>query len=194
MESELTFRPLTPETWADFEALFGENGACGGCWCMWWRLERSKYHAQQGAGNRAAMRALVDEGRVPGILAYADGRAVGWCSVAPREEFSALARSRILKPVDETPVWSIVCFFVAKDHRRRGVTVGLIRAAVDYARERGARAVEAYPVEPRTEKMADAFAFTGLASAFLRAGFSEVLRRSETRPIMRYACGEPKEP
>jgi GNAT superfamily N-acetyltransferase len=139
------------------------------------------------------MRALVDEGRVPGILAYAEGRAVGWCSVAPREEFSGLARSRILKSVDETPVWSIVCFFVAKDHRRQGVTIGLIRAAVDYARKRGAEAVEAYPVEPRAGKMQDAFAFTGLASAFLRAGFSKVLRRSETRPIMRFVCVKPDE-
>lgn len=186
---EMTFRPLTAETWPDFEALFGKNGACGGCWCMWWRMTRAEFGAQKGAGNKAAMRALVEAGHVPGILAYADGRAVGWCSVAPREEFSALERSRILKRVDGTPVWSIVCFFVEKSHRRQGVTIRLIRAAVEYAQSRGAKTVEAYPVEPREEKMPDPFAFTGLASAFRQAGFAEVERRSETRPIMRYEIG-----
>ena len=189
---EMTFRPLTRETWSDFEVLFGKNGACGGCWCMWWRMKRSEYQTRKGAENREAMRAIVEAGHVPGILAYADGRAVGWCSVAPREEFSALERSRVLKRVDETPVWSIVCFFVEKSHRRQGVTARLIRAAADYAQSRGAKVVEAYPVEPRMENVPDPFAFTGFASAFRQAGFVEVARRSETRPIMRLEIGERK--
>ena len=106
------FHRLTPERWTDFEELFGERGAAGGCWCMWWRLTQREFDAQKGEGNRRAMKAIVDSGRVPGVLAYHEGQPVGWCSVAPREEFPRLGRSRILKPVDDEPVWSVVCFFI----------------------------------------------------------------------------------
>lgn len=184
--SDLRYHPVTPEQWKDFEALFGERGACGGCWCMWWRLKRSDFEIQKGDGNKRAMRKIIKSGEIPGLLAYKDGQPIAWCSVAPREEFSVLERSRILKRVDDKPVWSIVCFFVAKPFRRSGVTVKILEAAVQYAKEQGAKIVEGYPVEPRQEKTADVFAYTGLASAFRKAGFKEVARRSETRPIMRY--------
>ncbi|MEJ2435584.1 MAG: GNAT family N-acetyltransferase, partial [Pseudolabrys sp.] len=124
-------------------------------------------------------------GKVPGILAYDGDRAVGWCSVAPREKFDSLARSRVLKPVDEKPVWSIVCLFVEKKYRRQRVSVGLLKAAVEYARSQGARIVEGYPVETNQKSWPDAFVYMGLPSAFLAAGFKEVLRRSKSRPIMR---------
>ncbi|MEE8277879.1 MAG: GNAT family N-acetyltransferase [Thermoanaerobaculia bacterium] len=185
MSAKLTSRPLTPSRWEDFERLFGERGACGGCWCMWWRLKRSKFERQKGQSNQRAMRAIVDSGEVPGLLAYEGGRPIGWCSVAPRETFSVLGRSRILKPIDDTPVWSIVCFFVDKDHRREGVSVELLEAAADYVRRRGGQVLEGYPVEPKKSPMPAVFAYTGLASAFLKAGFEECARRSETRPIMR---------
>ena len=106
--------------------------------------------------------------------------------MAPRQAFPALERSRILKRVDDQPVWSVVCFFIAKTYRRQGLTVSLLRAAVKYARQQGARIVEGYPEDPKKANIPPPFAFTGLASAFLQAGFVEVLRRSETRPIMRY--------
>ncbi len=181
----LAYRPLTPERFEDFEALFGERGACGGCWCMWWRLARPEFERGKGAGNRRAMKKIVTSGEVPGILAFAGDEPVAWCALAPRERYSRLARSRVLAPVDEEPVWSIVCFFVARSFRRRGITTGLIEAAVAHARRHGARVVEGYPVSPRKGAMPDAFAYTGLPSAFERAGFREVLRRSETRPIVR---------
>lgn len=182
---ELAFRPLTPARWRDLEGLFGERGACGGCWCMWWRLKRSQFEKQKGAGNKRALKRLVASGQVPGLLAYANGQPVAWCAVAPRESYSVLERSRVLARVDEQPVWSVGCFFVAKPFRGRGLTVKLLRAAVAYARKQGARIVEGYPVEPRKGRMPDAFAYTGLPSAFRQAGFVEVLRRSATRPIMR---------
>ena len=119
-------------------------------------------------------------------MAYAEGEPVGWCSVAPRRDFSALERSRILKPVDDQPVWSVVCFFVAKPSRRKGVTHQLLTAAVEYARDKGAKIIEGYPVEPKTGSVPEVFVFTGLAPAFRKAGFVQVARRSETRPIMRY--------
>lgn len=181
-----TFRPLTPESWADFEKLFGPRGACGGCWCMYWRQSRLQYEDQHGELNRRNIKALVDSGTIPGILAYEEGQPVGWCSIAPREEFPTLGRSRILKPVDDQPVWSVVCFFVARAQRRKGLTVQLLKAAIDYARSKGAKIIEGYPVEPKQGKSPDVFVYTGLSSAFKQAGFREVLRRSETRPIMRY--------
>ena len=111
---ELECHPLTKERWADLEKLFGERGACGGCWCMWWRLKRADFDRQKGNGNKKSLQAIIDSGEVPGILAYWRGEPVAWCSVAPREKFPVLDRSRVLKRVDETPVWSIVCFFVEK--------------------------------------------------------------------------------
>ncbi len=188
--SGLEFYPLTMERWADLEDLFGPRGATGGCWCMWWRLTHSEFERQKGEGNRQAMRAIVESGEIPGLLAYAGGKAVAWCAVAPRDQLPRLKRSRILKPVDETPVWSIVCFFVKKGYRRKGITQQLLRAAVEYVKQQGGKVVEGYPVEPRKERMPDVFAYTGLASAFKKAGFTEVLRRSETRPIMRFYIEE----
>lgn len=182
---DLAWEPLTPERWPDLEALFGPRGACGGCWCMTPRLTRAAYERNKGEGNRLALKALVDGGTVPGILGLLEGRPVGWCSVGPRSDFSSLARSRIFKPVDEREVWSIVCLFIDRDHRRRGLSVRLIEAACAFAAGRGATCIEAYPVEPRKDPMPPVFAYTGLASAYLQAGFREVARRSETRPMMR---------
>jgi GNAT superfamily N-acetyltransferase len=182
----LTFRPLTSLNWPDLEKLFGERGACGGCWCMYWRLTQSQFRKQKGAGNKRALRRIVASGEAPGLLAYAGGEPVGWCAIAPREAYIRLEGSRILKPVDNQPVWSVVCFFVAKPFRRRGVTVALIRAATEYAEERGAVVVEGYPIDAATGTIPDVFAWTGLAPAFRKAGFDEVVRRSPTRPIMRY--------
>jgi GNAT superfamily N-acetyltransferase len=153
---------------------------------MWWRLKRSEFEKRKGAGNKRAMKAIVRGGEVPGIIAYSGKEPIGWCSVAPRADYSALERSRILKPVDDRPVWSVVCFFVEKAHRGSGVSVELLRAAVAHAKRHGARIVEGYPVEPKQDRMPDAFVWFGLASAFERAGFEEVARRSETRPIMRF--------
>jgi GNAT superfamily N-acetyltransferase len=178
--------PLTPGRWKDFEKLFGPRGACAGCWCMEPRQTRSEWERLKGEKNRRAMKRLVEQGqRPPGLLAYLGREPVGWISIEPREAFSKLARSRVLAPVDDKPVWSIVCFFVEKRYRERGMSVALIEGAVDHARKKGARIVEGYPVEPRQDKMPSVFAFTGFASAYRKARFKEVARRSDTRPIMR---------
>lgn len=189
----LEFHPLTPDRWVDLEELFGSRGATGGCWCMYWRLSRYEFEQHKGEGNRAALKSLVYSGDVPGILAYLvdddlniPRKPVGWCSIAPRETFLVLNRSRILKPVDGQQVWSIVCFFIGKSYRRKGVSKALLQAAVNYAAMNGAKIVEGYPVEPRKNSSPDVFVYTGLAVAFQQVGFIEVARRSETRPIMRY--------
>jgi GNAT superfamily N-acetyltransferase len=187
--TSLGWHPLTPDRWDDLERLFGPKGPVGGCWCMLWRRRRSEFDASKGDGNRCALKALVDDGEVPGILLYRDGEPVGWCSVAPRASFPALARSRILKPVDETPVWSISCLFIPRRLRGAGLADALIEAACAHAAASGAAAVEAYPVEPKNDAMPAVFAWTGFHASFERAGFVEVARRSPTRPIMRRAVG-----
>jgi GNAT superfamily N-acetyltransferase len=184
----IEFCALTKERWKDFERLFGPSGGCGGCWCMWWRLKRSEFERREGENNRRAMRAIVASGDIPGILAYRGADSVGWCSVAPRGSFPVLDRSRILKPVDSLPVWSIVCFFIDKRHRRQGLCGQLIRAAVDHATRSGATIIEAYPIEQQAgQRLTPAAVYTGPASAFRKAGFVEVARRSPTRPIMRFS-------
>ena len=182
---KLKFQPATPARWADVEELFGERGACGGCWCMFWRVPRKQFESQKGTRNRLALKKIVETNRRPGILAYKGKEVIGWCAVAPRTEYVALERSRILQPVDNQPVWSISCLFVKKPYRRRGVSAQLLRAAAEFAIRRGAKIVEGYPTEPNSENMADPFLWHGVSSAFIAAGFKEVLRRSETRPIMR---------
>jgi GNAT superfamily N-acetyltransferase len=183
----LEFRPLTPGRWKDFEQLFGKRGAVGGCWCMWWRISRSQFEKQKGEGNRRAMKRIVMSRQVPGILAYENRQPIAWCSVGPRESFPVLGRSRVLKPVDDKPVWSIVCFYIPARYRRQGLSGKLIRAAIQYVRSQGGRMIEAYPVEPKKGQTADVYAWTGLASTFRKMKFKEVARRSPTRPIMRKA-------
>jgi GNAT superfamily N-acetyltransferase len=152
-------------------------------------MTQKEFDANKGDRNRHVMRAIVETGQVPGILAYDGATPVGWCSVAPREEFPRLARSRILKPVDDTPVWSVVCLYVAKTHRGRRVATGLLKAAIDYVRDNGGNVVEGYAVEPKKDRMPDVFAYHGPVEAYRHAGFHEVARRSETRPIMRCVIG-----
>jgi GNAT superfamily N-acetyltransferase len=184
-DTAIVFHPLTIERWPDLEALFGARGGCGGCWCMTWRLPRARFEKGKGAGNRAAFRRRVRSGLPPGVLAYIDGKPVGWCAIAPRAEYEYLRRSRVLRPVDDRKVWSVSCLFVAKPHRGRGISVKLLRAAVAMAGETGAEIVEGYPVIPYAVHMPDAFAWTGTLSAFRAAGFDEVARGSPKRPIMR---------
>src|SRR5260370_3149088 len=129
----LEFHPVTPDRWQDLETLFGKNGAYGGCWCMWWRASRSEFGKQVGQGNKEALKVLVESGKAPGLLAYAHDQPIAWCSIAPREAFSSLERSRTLKRVDDQPVWSIVCFFVARPYRHQGLMAMLLRAAIGHA-------------------------------------------------------------
>jgi GNAT superfamily N-acetyltransferase len=185
---QLAFAPLSPERWPDLERLFGPRGACGGCWCMFWRVKRSEFDRGKGARNRAALLRIVESGAEPGILAYHDGQPVGWCAIEPRASYPTLSRSRILKPVDAQPVWSITCLFVARRFRNQGVSTALLRAAVAFAGGHGAALVEGYPHDLAGGRLPDPFVYTGLVPAFLEAGFKEVARRSPRRPIMRRAA------
>ncbi len=153
---------------------------------MFWRVPRKQFDASKGAGNKRAFKSIVTSGRKPGVIAYLGNEPIGWCAIAPRADYIGLESSRILKPVDDLPVWSVSCLFVKKPYRRKGVSTQLLKAAVDLAARQGARMVEGYPVEPSLQKMPDPFLWHGIPSAFRSAGFKEVVRRSKSRPIMRF--------
>lgn len=170
----ITVKPVVPEVWGDLEKLFGPNGACSGCWCMWWRITSAEFARDAGEANRRAFRALVRAGQVPGLIAYDDGDPVGWVSVAPRSEFGRIERSPKLRPIDDAPVWSIVCFYIDRRYRGRKIAPKLLDEAVRWAGRNGARVVEAYPVAPGKPA---ASSFTGVEPMFARAGFREVARR-----------------
>jgi GNAT superfamily N-acetyltransferase len=187
--SEFTFKPVSSANWADLETLFSERGVQNGCWCMYWRIPRAEFTRNYGEGNKRALREITGSGVVPGILAYHLGKPAGWVSVAPRPDFSVLARSPTLKPVDDQPVWSIVCFFVSRSYRRGGLSRLLIQAAIQYARDHGAHILEAYPIDVNAKSI-EYERYTGLTTTFAQAGFKEVIRRSDRRPIMRYIIEE----
>jgi GNAT superfamily N-acetyltransferase len=177
----ISVRPLTPELWPALEDLFGEQGACARCWCMYWRIG-SAYRRLPAEANKAAFREIVKRGPPPGLLAFAGDTAVGWCQLTPRDAVPWLDRVWRLAPVDDRPVWSITCFYMRKGYRKRGVTAALIAAAVTAAQRCGAPALEAYPLDAGKSSSTSS---TGFASTFVRAGFRTVARRSPERPIMR---------
>ena len=182
---QLTFKPLTTAEWPDFVQLFEQHGPQNGCWCMYWRIRRTDCQHQFGEGNKLAFKQLLDSGNVPGILAYHEGQPVGWCSVAPRQEFAVLDRSPTLKRFDDLPVWAITCFFISRPFRRRGLTEILIQAAVRYAAGQGAWIIEAYPLRTEITRLLPYERFMGIESTFTRLGFQVIARRSDRRPLMR---------
>ena len=152
---------------------------------MSWRLSRSEFNSGKTGANKRRLKRLVQSGKTPGILAYAGTVPIGWCSAAPREEFGFLARSRVLAPLDDRPVWSVSCMFIAKEYRRRGLSALLLRAAADFVRKRGGKILEGYPVIPYDDAMPAAFAWTGTVASFTSAGFEKAGGRSKARPIVR---------
>lgn len=184
-EIKFSFHPATKKRWNDLELLFGDNGACGGCWCMWWRLKRKEFNANKGDGNKNLLKKLLNKKTAPGIIAYKGKIPAGWIAFAPRSEYPVLENSRVLKRIDDLPVWSVTCFFINKNYRRQGLSTKLLNEAADYAAKKGAEILEGYPVDAKKGKYPDVFVYTGIPSAFKKAGFKEAERRSETRPIMR---------
>jgi GNAT superfamily N-acetyltransferase len=183
----LTFEPLSKEYWDQFEQLFGVQGACGNCWCMAYRLTRKDFNAGKTDNiNKMKMKALVWDGKTTGLLAFYQGQAIGWCALAPRKDFIRLAGSRVHKPIDDRPVWSIPCFFVHKKFRNRGVSEALLYAVIRHAEKNKINVLEAYPVILTKGRLPDAFAWAGLYNTFLKLGFKIVDRTSVNRPMMRY--------
>lgn len=181
----MTIRKLTPKDWPAVEQLFGPNGACGGCWCMWWRVEKGgkTWEAAKGAENRAAFRKIVSDGRCHAVIAFENDAPVGWCAFGPREDFPRLERSRKLTRPDPAP-WAITCFYLPAKQRRKGLATKLLKAATEAAFEAGASAIEGYPVIPKPgEPIAGAFAWTGLPAMFEKAGYTRAKHDAGSRAI-----------
>ena len=187
----LEVRPLTPDTFGDLAALFEEGGDPKWCWCMFFRARGRDWSNSTAEQNRAELRALADRPDIaPGLVGYEGDRVVGWVSLGPRHDYERLEYSKVLAPVDDTPVWSIVCFVVSRRARGRGVAMGMLRAATEYAREHGATMLEAYPADTAGGRRRAADIYQGTLVMFERAGFEVVERRqwnpsTPVRPIVR---------
>jgi GNAT superfamily N-acetyltransferase len=187
---DLRIEPVTAERWPDLVAVFGERGEASRCWCAFFRMPRREWASAPVAERRDLLHGVVAARREPGLLAYLAGEPVGWVSVAPREDFLPhLERTRVLRPAPGEGIWSVLCFVVKPGHRRHGVAAALLRAAVDFARSRGARAVEGHPIDDTRRQVHAMEAYVGVASMFARAGFTEIDRRG-ARPVYRLDLGE----
>jgi len=195
LKGRLSFEPLTPDNWDAFVSLFGDRGACAGCWCMYYRTDSKTFAAGQKKGiNKEKMHELVRQGKQVGLLGMLEGKAVGWCALSPREDFSRLERSRIHKRIDEEPVWSVPCFFIHKNYRGTGVSGEMLRGAIMYADKNGSKILEGYPVIPVKGRIPNAFAWFGIYKTFRKAGFETVSRKSTNRPMVRYYTEKAKWP
>ena len=190
--ADLTIEPLTPRRLGDLASLFDQGGDPKQCWCTWYRLPNQAFSKTKKADRQTYLDELAERTPAPGLVAYRDGQAVGWVSLGPREDFERLSRSKVLAPLDDKPVWSIVCFVVGRAERGQGVAHALLKAAVEYARAHGATLLEAYPTDTGDRRIPDNEAYKGTLSMFGRAGFEVAGMRQATatstpRPIVRRA-------
>jgi GNAT superfamily N-acetyltransferase len=184
-DTGLVFHPATEERWPDVEQVLGRRGGHNGCWCMRWRLPPAVFQQRRGEANRRALRSGLAGGRITAVLGYLERRPVSWCAVGPREQFPVLETSDLLARVDNAPVWSVACCYLDRACRGRGLASAVVAGAAGFARDQGARLLEAYPLSPASERVPLAAAWTGFESVFARAGFTEVARRAPLRPVFR---------
>jgi len=187
---DLTIVPLTADRLPDLATLFDQGGDPKWCWCAWYRVANGTWTNAKPPQNRALLAELASSATAPGLVAYRDDKVVGWVSLGPREDFERLTHSRILAPVDDRLVWSIVCFVVGKRQRGQGIARAMLAAAIEHARANGATTLEAYPVDTGEGRLPSASVYKGTVSMFERAGFTVVIRRQANakaapRPIVR---------
>jgi GNAT superfamily N-acetyltransferase len=172
--SNIICKPATADNWDDLENLFGETGAYWGCWCMYWRCTNKEFEQMKSADRRIAFKKEIEQKEFsPGILAYIDSHVVGWIAISPKKEYKRLIKSRVIKSIDQKPVWSIVCFFIHKEFRRQGISKNLLIGAENYAKSKGAEILESYPIESE-EKINEVYAYVGTEKVFKEVGFSKV--------------------
>jgi GNAT superfamily N-acetyltransferase len=180
---------LRPDLWPALEQLFQENGACGGCWCQWWRVEHGGklWNEIKGEAAKARMKELTKSGQALGILAFGGDVPVGWCSFGPRAEFPRLETVKAFRRDDTAGVWCVNCFFIHRAHRGQGIARGLLDAALQVMERRRVKTIEAYPVIATKDgkRLAPAFSFTGPIDIFTDRGFEEIQRLTPSKPLLR---------
>ena len=183
-QQKLRFDPLTSANWKQFEILMGEKGGCGNCWCMFFRLPYKVFQGNKPDGNKRMMKGLVNKSQPQGLIASLNKQPVGWIALAPREDYMKLEDSRVFKRIDAKPVWSITCFFIKKEFRRMGLSQQLIKGAVDFAKKKKIKTLEAYPAIPYNEKVPHAFLWVGVLSSFIKNGFKIVQHETFARQLL----------
>jgi len=166
------------DRWADVVEVFESGAIANRCWCQWVRKTQQQARRDGPEGNRASLRALIDDDECPGMIAYVDGVPVGWCSVGTKESFGRLRRSKPLTPADTDPspgaTWATLCFYVIPAHRHRGVARALLQGAMTRAQQSGATAYEVYPVGTEGRALANDSAYPGTDQMLEGLGFREV--------------------
>lgn len=185
LKKRFSYKPLTVQNWTDFETVMGEKGGSAGCWCMWNRLEKREFEEGKGETNKCRMKELVKE-KVTGIILYYEDEPVGWLSIIERNEAVIFNRSKVLERVDDLPVVSISCIYTRKKYTGKGIAEELLKAVIEYAHKTGVAVLEGYPIDTQGKKTISNFVYTGFYSTYVKVGFEEVARRSESKPIMRY--------
>lgn len=181
----LSFQSLKTSNWKQFEELMGEKGGCGNCWCMYFRLPTKTFQENKPDGNKKMMKQLVNNGMPQGLIAFMNKKPAGWIALAPREDYTKIENSRVFKRIDDKPVWSISCFFIKKEYRHKGLSRQLIKGAVDFAKRKKIKILEAYPAIPYSQKVPHPFLWVGVLSSFLKNDFTIVKQSSKSRAMVR---------
>lgn len=184
-DKKLKFDSLTASNWKQFEILMGEKGGCGNCWCMFFRLPYKDFQENKPGGNKKLMKQLVHKGMPQGLIASMNNDPVGWIAMAPREDYIKIENSRVFKRIDDKQIWSITCFFIKKEFRHKGLSQQLIKGAVDFAKKKKIKTLEAYPAIPYSEKVPSPFLWVGVLSSFIKNGFRIVQQNSKSRAMVR---------
>ncbi|MER8607966.1 GNAT family N-acetyltransferase [Mesorhizobium sp. M1233] len=185
-----TIAPLVPELWADFEDLFGRQGACYGCWCTHFRLSPAARRASNRERNKDHIKARIEAGPPPGLLAFEGGQAVGWMQIGPRADVPEWTnQGRGSAPIDpadasDPGVWAISCFFIRTKARGKGLSHRLVQGGIEFARQNGARLIEACPIDLSKDSRSIGL-FVGSSRVFEKAGFQRLVERKPGRPLMR---------
>lgn len=185
LPQKLKFEPLTSVNWKQFEDLMGEKGGCGNCWCMYFRLPYKTFQENKPDGNKRMMKQLVNKGMPQGLIAFMEKKPAGWIAFAPREDYMKLENTRIFKPIDDKPVWSITCFFIKREFRHQGLSGHLIKGAVEFAKRKKIKILEAYPAIPYSQNVPHPFLWVGVLSSFIKNGFKIVKQSSKSRAMVR---------
>ncbi|MDR9416393.1 MAG: GNAT family N-acetyltransferase [Gracilimonas sp.] len=188
----MNIHPVTKSRWEDLVQLFQAHGNPNYCWCMTWRMPGRAFRNCSSQNRQKALKQNVQDNIPIGLIGYIQKKPIGWCSIAPRETYARLERSRTIPRIDDKNTWAITCFFISPEYQQKGMSLKLLKEAVNYACSKGAEVVEGYPVKPKEVdgkiNYKVSYRFMGYLSTFRKAGFKDMTPQNNQRKIMRYHC------